>query len=165
MKVYFVVGSDYDGSYIDDHVFLDKDIAEQRAKNKNIFKGMWDNNATYKVVEKETSSDPMPDINKDMLAIKIDGNIVLDDTQELPEISAVVAEDWCISNCDVLEDFISVTIFIKTKEDDFYLDKKELIDKYKYVWDDILNTVNELKDKETIDKIALIIENKYAINW
>lgn len=86
MKVYIVVGSDYDGNDIRD-VFLDKKLAEDNAELRNKFKSVWDLHMQYYVIEKDLLDTPIKQ-NTDMLAIKISGYVVFDRTQELPKIEA-----------------------------------------------------------------------------
>lgn len=165
MKVYIVVGSDYDGNDIGD-VFLDKQLAEQNAKMRNKFKSVWDLHMQYHVVEKDLIDTPIKQ-NTDMLAIKISGYVMFDRTQELPKIDGVVAEDWCVGMFDDIgEDFISVDMYLKASVDDFDLSKEELTNKYVVVWEDVLKMANDMKDSGAeLEDIALAIKDKYEVSW
>lgn len=164
MKVYIVVGSDYDGNDIGD-VFLDKQLAEQNAKMRNKFKSVWDLHMQYHVVEKNLLDTPTKQ-NTDMLAIKISGYVVFDGTQEIPKIYGVVAEDWCVGMFDDIGDFISVDMYLKASVDDFDLSKEELTNKYMVVWEEILKMANNMKDNGVeLEDIALAIKDKYEMSW
>ena len=69
MKVYIVVGHDYDGTEIGD-VFLDKQLAEDIAAEKNKFKVIYDEYMEYSVIEKEVLNERLI-TKKDKLAIRI----------------------------------------------------------------------------------------------
>lgn len=76
MKVYLVVGSDYDGSSIDE-MFDNELEAKKRAEFKNKYKTPWDVYDTYYVVEREVLSVADTNVDEDNLCVKISGYIEL----------------------------------------------------------------------------------------
>lgn len=164
MKIYIVVGGDYVGDS-PENVFLNKEDAEHNVRIRNKFKRISDTHRTYRVVEKDVLETRL-DEQLNMLAVKISGYVVFDGTQEAPEISTVVAEEWCKGKFDDIGDFISVDLYIKSNVDDFDLSREELTDKYGYVWEDILNMSALMKNKGIeLEDIAQAIEDKYKISW
>lgn len=166
MKVYIVVGENWEEHKIKE-VFTDKTLAEESVMLRKKFKNVWDGDLKYKVVKKEISNNLVDIIDKSMLAIRLDGYIAFDGKQEEVEVSSVIAEDWCTGYFDDINDnFITASIYIKTTEEDFNLSKKELHDKYKHVWDNILREANEFKESGmSAEDITNKLQEKYEIEW
>lgn len=165
MKVYIIMENSCDGNSIIDATF-DKDLADNNVEIRNKFKGIWNTDMNYTVVEKEVVDKPLIDIDKNMLAIQLNGYIMLDGSRRSPKIIPLVAEDWCNASFTNLQSFMNATIFIKAQESDFDLTGEELLDKYGYIWDDILNMYQNLKsENKSILQIITALEDKYKIKW
>ena len=164
MKVYIVVGENYDWTEIGE-VFFDKQLAEETAAEKNKFKGIWSKHTDYGILEKEIL-DEKPITKKDKLAIRIEGDICFDEKSEINDIYCGVAEDWCETRFDDIDYFISAEIYIKTTEEEFDLPQEEIKQKYLPIWEEICSYAKQLKNEDIpIEDIAEKLEEKYKVEW
>ena len=138
MKVYIVVASDCEGSYIEE-VFSSIEKAEEYANFKNKYKTPRNTFDTFHVIEKELLEKANLDINEDDLCVKISGYIDLSgyEDENKIEYELVVKEDWCVTTFGDCDTCISVDMYIKLSKDEF--DNFEQ-SKYEYIF-------KELKDK------------------
>ena len=156
MKVYIVVASDCEGSYIEE-VFSSIEKAEEYAKFKNKYKTPYNTFDTFHVIEKELLEKANLDINEDDLCVKISGYIDLSgyEDENKIEYELVVKEDWCVTTFEDCETFVFVDMYIKLSKDEF--DNFEQ-SKYEYIFKELTAKVKNmyrqgLTSEEIVEKL------------
>ena len=156
MKVYIVVASDCEGSYIEE-VFSSIEKAEEYANFKNKYKTPRNTFYTFHVIEKELLEKANLDINEDDLCVKISGYIDLSgyEDENKIEYELMVKEDWCVTTFKVYETFIFVNMYIKLSKDEF--DDFEQ-SKYEYIFKELEAKVKNmykqgLTSEEIVEKL------------
>lgn len=161
MKVYLVVGDNYEGSSLGG-LYYDKDVAQLEADRRNKFKDVWDKHSEYSVSERDILDKYEKHYKEDELMVHIEGYMLSEDGEDI-EIEVLVGRDWCKNKFRWLGECISVDIYSRATEEDFDLSNEELREKYMYLWEEVDKTVKGLMSNGmSIEDITDKLQEQYS---